>query len=71
MTVVVKKQNVRIYGIDRPEKHNGIFVKSPDVVKRRTALKNDMLGPYVFENGILRDNTYQKMLIKHTFRNVL
>jgi len=64
---VVNKQNVRIWGTERPEEINPIVLNSPGVMTWCAISKGRIIGPYFFENENVTGETYRSMLIRYAF----
>ena len=63
----VNKQNVRIWGTERPTDGNQSFMNSPSVMVWCAIGKEKVIGPYFFENENVNGENYRNMLINYAF----
>lgn len=63
----VNKQNVRIWGTERPNEGNEVYQHSPSVMAWCAIAKTKVIGPYFFENGNVTGESYRNMLIHYAF----
>ena len=47
----VNKQNVRIWGNERPSEGNQVFMQSPKVMIWCAVTREKVIGPYFFQDG--------------------
>ena len=63
----VNKQNVRVWGKQRPIEGNQLTLNSSGVMVWCTISKYGVIGPYFFNNQNVRGDTYRNMLIQYAF----
>lgn len=63
----VNKQNVRIWGDERPNDVNEHTLHSPSVMVWCAISKDRVIGPYFFENGTVTGELYKNMLSQYAF----
>lgn len=64
---VVPKQNVKIWGAERPDKHNQGLMKSPGAMMWCSISKERVIGSYILKKGNLTGESYRNMLIIYAF----
>ena len=63
----VNKQNVRIWGTERPTENNPVIMHSPSLMVWCAMSKERIIGPYFFENENVSGESYRNMLIHYAF----
>ena len=63
----VNKQNVRIWGNERPSEGNQVFMQSPNVMVWCAVTREKVISPYFFEDGNVDGEKYRNMLIDYAF----
>lgn len=67
---VVSNQNMRIWGVKRPDELNVVVMKSPRDMTWWAIRKDRDVCPCVFENENVTSESYQKILIYLEFPNL-
>lgn len=58
---VVNKQNVKVWGVGRPDAHSLVFMRSPGVMKWWAIWNDCVIGHYVLESENYTGKSYENM----------